>query len=141
MLGVPINGCPAAQRIARLPFGPRLLGQCLLSVNAEAPHRLPQGREVGGIAGKLNLILGWMLRLDRPNDTVISVQEALHEDMQDTAVLAVTHGSMLLSRQVADCVDAFLKAGSFRRSHSGGKSPIENRKPKIENPLHSHPFR
>jgi len=74
---------------------------------------LPPGRDVGGVAGTVNVLVGWLLGLARPNDTVVSVHEVHHRDMRDTIVLPVSHTSMLLARSVVRCADAFLRTGSF----------------------------
>jgi pimeloyl-ACP methyl ester carboxylesterase len=113
MLGVPVNGSAAARRVVRWPFGRWLLGRYVSRDGELAVQALPDGREIGGIAGTLNFLVGWLLGVGRPNDTLVSVEEALHAGMQDTRVLLVSHASTLLSRTVGRCVDSFLKTGRF----------------------------
>jgi pimeloyl-ACP methyl ester carboxylesterase len=113
LLGTPVNGSVAARRVLRLPLGRFLIGRCMAAAASDEPLPLPLNREVGSIAGRVNLALGWLLRLPRPNDTLVAVCETQHPDMRDTRVLAVSHGSMLLSVQVAESVDSFLRTGAF----------------------------
>jgi pimeloyl-ACP methyl ester carboxylesterase len=113
MLGVPVNGSLAARSVAKWPLGHLLLGGYAAPGPAGAHGRLLPGREVGGIAGKVNLVFGWLFGLAWPNDTLVSAEEALHDDMRDTVVLTVSHSSMLLSGRVMRCVDSFLKTGAF----------------------------
>lgn len=113
MLGSPVCGSKAARCVAGWPLGRRLLGGYVGDDCAEALLPLPEGREVGGIAGKVNIVVGSLLGLGRPNDTLVSAEEALRAEMTDTALLPVSHSSMLLSRRVAGCVDSFLQTGQF----------------------------
>jgi pimeloyl-ACP methyl ester carboxylesterase len=108
LLSVPVNGSGAARRVARWP-----LVRCVLGGYRSSEQSLPEGRDIGGIAGTFNFLVGWLLGVGRPNDTLVSVDEALHADMRDTRALCVSHASTLLSRKVARCVDSFLKTGRF----------------------------
>jgi len=113
LLGTPMNGSAAAQRVLRLPLGKFLIGTCMTTACAAAPLPLPHDREVGSIAGRINLGIGWLLWLPRPNDTVVAVVETQRTGTKETAELAVSHTGMLLSTRVAAHVDSFLKTGAF----------------------------
>lgn len=118
LLGSPINGSLAAERVFRLPLGKLLLGKCMTSACRAAPLSLPPDREIGSIAGRINLGTGWLLWLPRPNDSVVAVRETQRSEMKDTSVLAASHMSMLLSSRVARQVDSFLQTGAFAADSS-----------------------
>jgi len=113
LMGAPINGSVAARRVLKIPLGRHLIGKCMATAYAESPLPLPPGREVGNIAGKINLCLGWLLGLGRPNDTVVALEETQRSDMSDACTLAVSHGGMLLSTTVTRCIESFLCTGTF----------------------------
>jgi pimeloyl-ACP methyl ester carboxylesterase len=113
LLGTPVSGCAAARRVLRLPLGRFFIGKCMAAAATDDPLPLPANREVGSIAGRLNLVVGWLLWLPRPNDTVVAVRETQRPDMKDVRVLGVSHGTMLLSRRVAESVSCFLRTGNF----------------------------
>ena len=114
-LGTPHRSIAAAGRIKRLPAGGWILGAAVRSALDGLPLPIPQGRDVGCIAGSVNVGLGALLSLPRPNDSIVGVEEAIHPHTRDCAVLRTTHTSMLFSRRVADKVDAFLTQGAFAR--------------------------
>jgi len=113
LLGTPINGSVAARRLLTLPLGRFLIGRCMSDASASAPLPLPPNRDIGSIAGWINLVVGWLLWLPRPNDTLVAVRETQRPDLKDSVVLAASHGSMLLSSRVAGSITSFLRTGSF----------------------------
>lgn len=119
LLGSPINGSVAAQRFLTLPLGRLLVGMCMASAASGPSLPLPPDREVGSIAGWVNLAVGWLLWLPRPNDSLVAVCETERPDMKDSRVLAVSHVGMILSRRVADLAATFLRTGTF----APGSSP------------------
>jgi len=116
LLGTPMNGSIAAQRVLRLPLGKFLVGTCMTTACAATPLPLPCDREVGSIAGRINLGIGWLLWLPRPNDSLVAVVETQRSEIEETAELPVSHTGMLLSSRVAALVDSFLKTGAFADS-------------------------
>ena len=114
VLGTPVNGSIAARRALRLPLGRFLIGKCMATAALDGPLPIPPDRDVGSIAGWVNLAVGWLLWLPRPNDTLVAVRETQHPAMRDTRVFAVSHGSMVLSARVAESVDSFLRTGAFQ---------------------------
>lgn len=118
LLGSPVNGSTAARRVQRVPLGKLFLGKCMTTACRELPLPIPENRDVGSIAGRINLGIGWILWLPRPNDSVVAVRETQRPEMRDTSVLAASHLSMLLSSRVARQVDSFLQTGTFATDSS-----------------------
>ncbi len=118
LLGTPVRGSATARRVAALPLGSRILGRCMNEVRGTA-FVLPTDREVGGIAGRLNLGVGRAFGVEPPCDGVVRVDEALDPAMRDTRVVDAAHTGMLFSAHVARLVDRFLRNGYFedRNSH------------------------
>lgn len=113
LLGSPVNGSMAAKRVLKFPLGKLFLGKCMTAACRELPLPLPENREVGSIAGRINLGIGWLLWLPRPNDSVVAVRETQLREMKETSILAASHVSMLLSSRVARQIDSFLQTGTF----------------------------
>jgi len=112
-LGTPHNGCKSLKSALTLPGFKYLLGKCLISSGEMGILPLPKNNHVGAIAGKLNILLGYLLRLQTPNDTLISVAETQHPDLKDSFTIYASHASMLFSKKVAKNIAFFLKNGCF----------------------------
>jgi hypothetical protein len=70
--------------------------------------------EVGAIAGTYPLGLGRLfVRLPRPSDGVVLVEETRFPGMRAHLCLPVAHSAMLVSARVARQVGAFLRKGEF----------------------------
>ena len=113
--GVPYRGCHAAQELARLEFGPSLLGKSMREwLESGRPADFARF-EVGVIAGSLGLGLGRLIDRDlpQPNDGVVAVEETRVPGMRDHIVLPINHSGMLVSRAVNRQIAAFLRAGAF----------------------------
>lgn len=117
-LGTPHMGSAAVRRVSRFPIARALLSRALIEASTAGPQPLRGQHELGTIAGKLNLILDKLLGVARPNDTLISEEEAKHPESTDHILLPVSHGSMLASPDVAKCIVAFLAHGSFAIIHN-----------------------
>lgn len=124
LLGSPVRGSEAAQRLARLRFGPALLGPIARDVLlAPRAYRWSGGRELGIIAGNLALGLGRLVgRLLRPSDGTVLVEETELAGAKERLVLPVSHTGLLVSGTVARCVTRFLKDGSFEVNDPAPKS-------------------
>lgn len=114
-LGTPFQGSFSAQRLATWPGGASLLGKSMLNaMDGSRKVRVPEGREVGVLAGTLPL--GWsslIWEMEKPNDGVITVAEthlpgALH------ATLPLMHVGLVFSRRAARMVRCFLATGELR---------------------------
>ena len=115
ILGSPLNGSTKAKRILALPFGRKMLGRSVIGGLLDGGLRCPPGREVGVIAGSRALGLGLLLGPFRqPNDGTVAVAETRLGGLSDHLVLHTSHTGMLLSKQVAGQVLAFIREGRFR---------------------------
>lgn len=115
LLGSPVRGSRAAQRLVRLPYGNRIMGltaqELLLKPRA---RRWSGGREVGVIAGDLAFGLGWLVGpLRAPSDGTVLVEETNLEGAKEHLTLRVTHSGLLFSSAVARHTAAFLRDGRF----------------------------
>lgn len=117
LLGSPVAGSLAGRNLGRTRAGRWMLGKTLPIWNAPGPPRVPDGMEVGVVAGNLPIGLGRLVaRLPRPNDGAVSVAETRLEGAADAIVLPVTHTAMIFSGRVARQVCAFLRNGKFVRN-------------------------
>lgn len=74
----------------------------------------PAGRELGSLAGTLNVGVGRLLAdLPEPADGTVAVAETCFPGMADHCCLPVTHTGLLVSPAVAGQVCAFLASGRF----------------------------
>ena len=121
VLGSPLNGSRAAQNLARLPFGKKILGrgvhEVLLSQSEPQRERRWNGqRELGVIAGSLSLGLGRLVGVrGAASDGTILVDETRLSGMSQHLVLKVSHTGLPFSPTVAQQTGAFLSSGSFAR--------------------------
>jgi len=117
LLGSPLLGSRAAQNLARLPFGKRIMGQCV-GDELLTPHERHWGgsRDLGIIAGDLSFGLGRLVgRFGTPNDGTVAVEETRLQGATEHMVLHASHFGMLFSPVVAQQAAAFLRAGRFDR--------------------------
>ena len=115
LAGTPYGGSYAARRLMRVPGGSKLLGCCLPEWLGRDRPESPAHREIGVIAGRVGIGLGRLVapEMTWPNDGVVAVSETEFPGMQDHIVLRVNHTGMLLSREVAAQICAFLDRGAF----------------------------
>ena len=123
LLGSPLHGSRTARKLARLPFGKKIMGRGvgeeLLGSQGER-RRWNRARELGVIAGDLGIGLGRLVgTFGGPSDGTILVEETELDGAADHLVLRVSHTGMLFSAAVAHAAGAFLSTGRFsRRSRS-----------------------
>ncbi len=115
LMGSPVQGSRAAQSLARLPFGRKLLGQSAdQELLATRTRHWNGSRDLGIIAGDLAFGLGRVIgTFYEPNDGTVMVGETLIEGAADRRVLRVSHTGMLFSAEVAAEIVSFLRAGRF----------------------------
>ncbi len=115
LLASPVRGSRAAQRLARLPFGKRILGltagEALLT---EREDRWNGVRELGVIAGDLAFGFGRLVGpLSAPSDGTVLVEETCLKGAKAQLTLPVSHSGMMVSAMVARQTAAFLRDGRF----------------------------
>jgi len=116
LLGAPVAGCRAAAGLARHAGGEFLMGKSLSIWRQPVDVSINARFEIGVIAGTGAFGLGRMLiRLLKPNDGVVCVDETKFPGMRDHLILPVGHSVMLVSSRVARQTAAFLRTGAFRR--------------------------
>lgn len=117
-LGSPLRGSRTAARLARLPGGRYLVGQCLADVHARNGFcACPAGVEVGSIAGRIPLGVGRLFGpFPEPNDGTVAVAETMIDGLADHIVLPVSHVALLWSNAVALQTQHFLLHGRFRHA-------------------------
>jgi len=116
LLGSPLNGSAVARRM----LGNRLLkpwvGRAAKLLDAGLDD-LPGNREVAAIAGTSSLGVGRLFAdLDKPHDGTVTVAETKVPGLADHLELPVSHTGLVLSRNVAQATDAFLRCGRFKQS-------------------------
>ena len=116
MLGPPNQGSELVDRLKFIP-GFSLLGPAgkALGTGADSiPKKLgPVSFELGVIAGTRNMTpLGFFL-LDRPNDSVVTVESTKVNGMNEHISLPVTHTLMMRNDDVIDHSINFLRTGQF----------------------------
>jgi hypothetical protein len=117
LLGSPLRGSRSAEKLARLPFGKKIMG---LGVGEELlasrERRWNGARDLGVIAGDLGFGFGRLVGpLGGPSDGTILVEETELPGTADRLVLRVSHTGMLFSAAVARAAGAFFRTGRFGR--------------------------
>jgi pimeloyl-ACP methyl ester carboxylesterase len=117
LLGSPIRGSRAAQRLAKLPLGRAIMGATAAHLLLAPPARRWNGsRDLGIIAGAMPFGLGRLVgQIDAPNDGTVLVEETRLTGATEHLTLPVTHSGMVFSAAVARQTAAFLRDGRFAR--------------------------
>ena len=114
LLGSPYANSAAAQGMARFATSRGLLGRTIQDWLRQPRPPIPNGVELGVIAGDVAIGLGRLVaHLPRPNDGVVMLDETRVPGAADSIVLHTSHTAMLISPAVAHAVCAFMKNGSF----------------------------
>jgi pimeloyl-ACP methyl ester carboxylesterase len=117
LLGSPLNGSRAAQNLARLPFGRKIMGRGVREdLLTERQRRWTGQRELGVIAGNVGIGMGRLVGVHgAPSDGTIFVQETRLPGILEHLVLRVSHTALPFSLTVARQTAAFLSDGNFLR--------------------------
>jgi pimeloyl-ACP methyl ester carboxylesterase len=117
LLGSPLNGSRAAQNLARLPFGKKIMGRGVHEeLLTERQRRWGGQRELGVIAGNVGIGLGRLVGVNgAPNDGTIFVEETRLKGIVDHLVIRISHTALPFSSTVARQTAAFLNDGNFIR--------------------------
>lgn len=117
MLGPPNQGSELVDRLKSVPgfslLGPA--GQALGTGADSIPRKLgPISFELGVIAGTRNITPLGFFWLDRPNDSVVTVESTRVEGMSEHISLPVTHTLMMRNNDVINHSINFLRSGNFK---------------------------
>jgi pimeloyl-ACP methyl ester carboxylesterase len=116
LLGSPYADSAAAHGIERFGWSHGTVGRTVQDWLGQPRPRVPDGVELGVIAGDVPLGLGRLfVRLPAPNDGVVLLEETHVPGARDSVVLHTSHSAMLISPAVAAAACAFLKTGRFQR--------------------------
>ena len=117
LLGSPLNGSRAAQNVARLPFGKKILGRGVHEeLLTERQRRWMGQRELGVIAGSVGIGLGRLVGVHgAPSDDTIFVEETRLPGILEHLVLRISYTTLPFSSVVARQTAAFLNDGCFIR--------------------------
>jgi pimeloyl-ACP methyl ester carboxylesterase len=114
LLGAPVRGSLCGRRLGAAAIGRWMLGECC-PLWDERTARWMRGAPLGVVAGTLPLGLGRTLgRLPGVNDGVVCVEETTVDGMTERALVREGHSMLVLSRNVGDLIDRFLKSGRFQ---------------------------
>jgi len=117
LIGSPYAGITAAIGLARSDFGKKMLGRTLNDWMRMPRPSIPNGVELGVIAGDVPFGLGRLVaRLPKPHDGVTRVDETRVPGAKESIVLRINHTGMLVSPAVARAACAFLRNGTFRHA-------------------------
>ncbi len=115
LIGSPYAGMTAAVGLAQTAIGKRMLGRTLNDWMRLPRPSIPNGVELGVIAGDIPFGLGRLVAdLPKPNDGVVGVDETRVPGAKESIVLHINHIGMLVSPAVARAAGAFLRNGTFR---------------------------
>jgi pimeloyl-ACP methyl ester carboxylesterase len=115
LLGSPVRGSVAGRAFGRTALGRKLIGQTGPLWEAHSRPKVPDGIEVGVIAGELPLGLGrFFADIPSPHDGVVSLSETHLEGSKDAICLRINHLGMIYSLPVARQICAFLHHGRFQ---------------------------
>jgi pimeloyl-ACP methyl ester carboxylesterase len=113
LLGAPVRGCLAGQRLSRRALGRWMLG-------GSAPRwqpceaRWPRPEPLGVVAGTLPFGLGRALgTLPGENDGVVRVEETVVEGMTQRVLVPEGHSVLVVSSRVAALAARFFEHGRF----------------------------
>jgi len=116
LLGSPLGGSSVGRRFAAHPVGHLLLGRSGPLWQNGVSVSIPEGIEVGAIAGSRPLGMGRMVaRIEGTSDGVVMLEETRHSGLADHVIVDCAHTGMLFSAQVARQAEHFLQHGRFSR--------------------------
>ena len=116
LLGAPVAGSRAVERIATYSRARSVIGTALLDWRADHGAAVAARLEVGTIAGTVRFGLGSLfIELPVPNDGAVCVDETRMPGLRDHLCLPLSHSGMMLSARVAREIRSFLELGHFTR--------------------------
>ncbi|MDB5807499.1 MAG: hypothetical protein JWN73_4821 [Betaproteobacteria bacterium] len=117
LVGSPFQGTHVGRNLARVGFGRVVLGRAVQDWLAGEPPTVPEGFELGVIAGNRPLGLGRIAApgLPLPHDGTVGVAETRVEGAREHLTLPVSHTEMLMSARVTQQMLRFVEHGAFIR--------------------------
>lgn len=118
-MGSPLSGSLAAEVLHRTDWGSAILGRTIgdgviIEAANEWAGAVVREREVGSIAGTTPVGLGRLVaNFKEANDGTVAVAETRLPDLKDHICVPHSHSTLVVSKDVADQVAAFLKQGEF----------------------------
>ena len=117
LLGSPLNGSRAAQNLARVPLGRRIMGRGVHEeLLTQRQRRWAGQRDLAVIAGNVGIGLGRLVGVSgAPSDGTIFVEETRLPGILQHLVVRISHTALPFSSVVARQTAAFLSHGTFIR--------------------------
>jgi len=116
LLGSPYADSAAVHGMERFGWSRRAIGRSVRDWLKQPRPAIPDGVELGVIAGDLPVGLGRVfVRMPAASDGVVLVEETHVPGARDSILLHISHSAMLISPAVAAQVCAFLATGRFAR--------------------------
>ncbi|ANM29323.1 hypothetical protein ABI59_06530 [Acidobacteria bacterium Mor1] len=97
-------------------IGQQIVGASIRDLTDGTVHswQVPEGREIGVIAGTMPVGLGQLVtRFREPNDGMVSLSESKLPGCTEYLVMQVSHTALVLSPAVAERIASFLTCGRF----------------------------
>ena len=115
LAGPPFQGTHAGKTLVDKGYGDALAGKPLQDGLSGHRPSVPQGVDLGVIAGSATMGLGRVIApgLSKPNDGTVTVEETRVTGAREHLVLPVGHTGLLMSRRVVKHMVQFFDSGSF----------------------------
>ena len=115
LAGPPFQGTHAGKTLVDKGYGDALAGKPLQDWLSGHRPSVPQGVDLGVIAGSATMGLGRVIApgLSKPNDGTVTVEETRVTGAREHLVLPVGHTGLLMSRRVVKHMVQFFDSGSF----------------------------
>lgn len=116
LIGSPYADSASAHGLGRFVWSRGILGHTIQDWLRRPRPPVPEGVELGVIAGDVSFGLGRLfVSLQAPNDGVVMLDETRVPGAADSIVLHVSHSAMLVAPAVARAACSFLRNGCFER--------------------------
>lgn len=119
-LGTPHQGSFTAAQLKRLGLGRFTLGESYCSALDGHVPPLPEGIELGSLAGSKTIGVGRLLGIQGGHDGTVTIRETCCAGMKDHIVVPTSHTAMLFDHRVAAQAAAFLLRGRFIHTDQSG---------------------
>ena len=118
MLGTPISGSYAAEKISRWSIIGRLLTNSMAK-GLDGNHNFKANEhEIGMIAGSIKSPIGLGLllgKLPEENDGTVLLSETKHPAVSEHLIVNKSHTGLIFSKMVCDLVTNYLRTGHFSK--------------------------